>query len=215
MRPNPPSARPRARRLAVALILLLPACAGQDLARQEGIRFPGARFASFRELPPESALYRQALSDALALTGFPPERVTRPPRVLRGSSLVVDPPYLGRTSYAEGSIFVWEGTDVPLRLVLTHEMIHWVLHQGGRPDLARDEAYVERLCASMDASPFEEPSAWTWPDPGDEAGRSRWRDLDVSDRNRERRRHGVTGLDEPDGWALASDRARAALPQHP
>jgi hypothetical protein len=215
VRPNPPSAHPRARLLAVALILLVPACAGQDLARQEGIRFRGARFASFHELPPESALYRQALSDALALTDTPPEHVARLPRVLRGRSLVVDPPYLGRTRYEQGSIFVWEGTEVPLRLVLTHEMIHWVLYQRGRPDLATDEALVERLCESMEAARAEDPAGWTWPGSGDQASRARWRELDASDRNRERRRVGRSVREEPDAWALAWDRASAAVPQHP
>lgn len=214
MQPSPPS-RPRLARTLVLVLLCLPACAGQDLARQEGIRFRGARFATFREIPPESALYRRALADALSLTGIPPERVTRLPRVLHGRSLVVDPPYLGRTSYAQGSVFVWEGTEEPLRLVLTHEMIHWVLHQGGRPDLATDEALVERLCESMDAGSIEEPSAWTWPHSGDQAAQARWRELDASDRNRERGRRGRTGRDEPDAWALAWDRARAGVPQHP
>lgn len=214
MPPNPPSRRRLSRILAVVL-LCLPACAGQDLARREGVRFRGARFASFREVPPESALYRQALSDALTLTGIPPERVTRLPRVLRGTSLVVDPPYLGRTAYAEGSVFVWEGPEVPLRLVLTHEMIHWVLFQGGEPGMATDEALVERLCEPLDAARTDAMAAETWPESGDQAAQARWRDLDASDRNRERHRRGIYGRDEPDNWALAYDRARASVPWHP
>lgn len=213
MQPSPPSDRSLAGLLAVAL-LLLPACAGGDLARREGIRFRGDRFASFRELPPESALYRQALADALSLTGIPRERVARLPRVVRGTSYLVDPPYLGRTAYAEGSVFVWEGAEVPLRLVLTHEMIHWVMFEGGAPALATDEALVERLCDSLGLAGGEDSAMDAWP-AGDEASQARWRDLDVSQRNRERHRRGIHGRDEPDSWALAWDRERARVPWHP
>ena len=214
MPPNPASRR-RIPWLLALLVCFAPACAGQDLARQEGIRFRGSRFASFSGVPPGSALYRQSLSDALALTGIPEERVTRLPRVLRGTSFLVDPPYLGRTAYADGSIFVWEGTEAPLRLVLTHEMIHWVLFEGGEAGLARDEAFVERLCESVDTARRDDPAAETWPTGGDRASEARWRDVDASDRNRERHRRGSPGYDEPDDWALAWERSRASVPWHP
>jgi len=90
-----------------------------------------------------------SLADALQVTGLGPGEITALPRVVRGSSPLVDPPYLGRTRYLDGSIFVWEGTEVPLREVLTHEMIHWVLYHAGMPALALNEAYVERLTSSV------------------------------------------------------------------
>jgi len=212
--PSPPS-RCRLLRLLAATFFLAPACAGQDLARREGVHFRGSRLASFRELPVDDLLYQSSLGDALALTGIPRERVARLPRVVRGTSFLVDPPYLGRTAYSDETIFVWDGTEVPLRLVLTHEMIHWVLFQSGEPGLATDEALVERLCASIDAAPTDDPVADAWPASGDRAAQTRWYDLDVSERNRERRRRGITGRDEPDTWALVHERARSSVPQHP
>ena len=110
---------------------------------------------------------------------------------------------------------MWEGTEVPLRVVLTHEMIHWVLFQGGEPGLATDEALVERLCEPMEMARLEDPARGTWPASWDRAGNARWQDLDVSDRNRERHRRGIYGRDEPDSWALAHERARASVPWHP
>ena len=214
MPPSPPS-RCRLLRLLAATFFLAPACAGQDLARREGVYFRGSRLASFRELPVDDRLYQSSLADALALTGIPRERVARLPRVVRGTSFLVDPPYLGRTAYSDGTIFVWDGTEVPLRLVLTHEMIHWVLFQGGRPELATDEALVERLCEAADPASRDDPAMETWPASGDRAAQARWRDLDVSNRNRERRRRGFYGRDEPDNWALAYERARARVPWHP
>lgn len=214
MLPNPPSRRRLQWLLAFAL-LFAPACAGQDLARREGISFRYSRLASFREIPQDARLYQEALHDALALTGVPRERVTRLPRVVRGTSFLVDPPYLGRTAYTEGSIFVWDGTEVPLQRVLTHEMIHWVLFQGGAPGSATDEALVERLCEAEDAASHEDPVAETWPASGDRAANARWYDLDVSRRNREWHRRGIYGRDEPDSRALAWEWARAGVPWHP
>ena len=130
-------------------LLALFACAGHDLAQRDEISFSHSRLASFYEVAPEEPLYAMALADALQATGLRPGEIASLPRVVRGTSALVDPPYLGRTRYLDGSIFVWEGTEVPLRKVLTHEMIHWVLYHAGMRELALNEAYVERLTAAV------------------------------------------------------------------
>jgi hypothetical protein len=192
-------------------LFFLTACAGQELARREGITFPHSRLASFTELSPASAPYRAAFDDALHASGVPPTRVTRLPRVVKGSSYLVDPPYLGRTSYAQGVIFAWDGPEVPLREVLTHEMIHWVLFYGGEPALATNEAYVSRLAdAAVRRREAERPDAGFYP--GNLAEQDRWRELDARERAKDLRRRGVSRVDEPDPWSLA---AGSITPQHP
>lgn len=146
---TPPPLRTGARVGLLFSLLALFACAGQDIARRDEISFSHSRLASFYEVAPEEPLYAMTLADALRATDLDPGEITSLPRVVRGSSALVDPPYLGRTRYLDGSIFVWEGTEVPLREVLTHEMIHWVLYHAGMTELALNEAYVERLTASV------------------------------------------------------------------
>lgn len=196
--------------------LLLPACAGQDLARREGIAFKHSRLASFSEIPPEDPRYARALADALRAASLRREDVSALPRVVKGGSLLVDPPYLGRTAYLEGTIFVWDGTEVPLAEVLTHEMIHWVLFQAGMPALARNETYVARLTASVVAPP-EDPAAFRVArgHGATLAERAYWYDLEARRRNGARKRGERLDRMEPDLDALSFDRARSWVPQHP
>jgi hypothetical protein len=196
--------------------VLLAACAGQDLARRDGIAFRHSRLASFSEISPDDPCYTRALAGALRATSLRREDVPALPRVVKGGSLLVDPPYLGRTAYLEGAIFVWEGTEVPLDEVLTHEMIHWVLYQAGMPDLARNEAYVARLTASV-VTPPEDPAGFQVArgHGATLADRAYWYDLEVRRRNADRKRGERLDRMEPDLDALSFDRARSWVPQHP
>jgi hypothetical protein len=171
--------------------------------------------ASFDEILPEDPIYTRALEEALRATGVTRHEVGALPRVLKGSSLWVDPPYLGRTAYLEGSVFVWEGTEVPVAEVLTHEMIHWVLFHVGQTDLALNESYVKHLTGAVVAREDEAFSALTMGGPGtDRADRARWHDAGARQRNAARHRRGVFGRDEPEAWDLAHERARSWVPRH-
>ncbi len=198
------------------IFLWLPACAGHDLARREGISFNYSRLASFREISPEESVYALALADALSATAMRREELGALPRVVKGGSLFVDPPYLGRTGYLEGAIFVWEGTEVPLREVLTHEMIHWVLFHGGMPELAQNEAYVARLTAEV-IGPVEDARAFrlSHGHGATLADRAAWNDIEAGLRNSARKRGGRLDRMEPDRDALSFDRTRSLVPQHP
>jgi hypothetical protein len=135
--------------------------------------------------------------------------------VVKGSSFWIDPPYLGRTAYLEGSVFVWEGTDVPLAEVLTHEMIHWVLFHTGRTDMARNESYVAHLAGTVVARRDDAPFAGPFGGRGESfADRARWYEAGARQRNAARHRGGVFDRDEPDTWGLAHERHRAWVPQH-
>ena len=206
-RTTPPARGPAVARLRIPLALpallaiLVAGCAGQELARREGIAFPHSRLASFDELTPESTVYQRALADALQCTGVPRERVATLPRVVRGRSFLVDPPYLGRTARERGSVFVWEGTEVPLEEVLTHELIHWVLFESGDPRGAADERNVERLLAAL-AREGGEPGSSGWYPAIDEAGVARWREIDLESRRARLRRLTGPAVAEPDNWGL-------------
>jgi hypothetical protein len=194
-----------------ALLAAVSGCAGQELARREGIAFPHSRLASFDEIPPGSAVYRSALAGALRCTGIPRERVASLPRVVRGRSFLVDPPYLGRTVPERGSVFVWDGTEVPLEEVLTHELIHWVLFQTGDPRGASDERNVERLLAGLARNEdYFEASGW-YP-AGDRAGMARWEEIDRESRRARLRRLPGYADAEPDGWGLAG--GLGLVPRH-
>jgi len=196
--------------------LALSACAGQDLARRDGISFSHSNLATFKEISPEDPVYARALADALRAAALRREDVPALPRVVKGASLLVDPPYLGRTGYLDGAIFVWEGTEVPLEEVLTHEMIHWVLFQAGMPDLARNETYVARLAAGVAAPAGDAVSFRLAHGPGGSAAdRADWYDLEARLRNAARKRGGRLDRMEPDLDALSFDRTRSAVPQHP
>ena len=98
---------------------------------------------------------------------------------------------------------------MPSRIFRTHGA-----SPAGETGLARDEALVERLCDTVEVDGAPDVGARTWPS-GDQASEARWRDVDVADRNWERRHRGIPGRDEPDGWALAWERGRAGVPWHP
>ena len=197
--------------LILALTIVLGyTCAGQDIARRDAIDFPHKKLAWFEEVSPDSRVYKNALALALEVTGVSPNQLGAYPRVVKGSSFLVDPSYLGRTSYFQGSIFVWEGTEVPVEDVLFHEMIHWVLFfAAGEPQLAMDEAYVTRLTETHLASAGRETSIL------DDPERARWYDVEVQNRNYEKHRRGVFNRDEPDSWGLEHERARVYVPRHP
>ncbi len=200
--------------LVFATLLTTLACAGQELADRAGISFRYSRLASFDEILPEDPIYTQALDEALRATGVARHDVGALPRVLKGSSLWVDPPYLGRTAYLEGSVFVWEGTEVPVGEVLTHEMIHWVLFHVGQTDLAQNESYVEHLMGAVAREEGAFSAAPTGGPGRDRADRARWYDAGARQRNAARHRRGVFDRDEPDTWGLAHERARTWVPRH-
>lgn len=200
-------------RASLVVFLISSACTGQDLARREGIGFRHSRFASFRELSPVNTPYRTALEDALRECGVPPGRLTRLPRVVKGNSYLVDPPYLGKTSYARGIIFVWDGREIPLREVLTHEMIHWVLFYGGEPSLAANEVLVSRLAdGATHRGEDERPDAGFFP--GDFSQQDWWRHREARERSVDLRR-GTGEFGEPDAWAQAMGWAWPITQQHP
>lgn len=200
----------------LVLSLALPACAGQDLARRDGISFSHSRLATFQEIAPEDPVYTRALADALRAASVRPEDVAALPRVVKGSSYLVDPPYLGRTGYLEGVIFVWDGTEAPLREVLTHEMIHWVLFHAGMPERAQNEVYVARLTSEALGSGDEALAFRLAGLPGETvAERAAWHDIEVGRRNAARKSGGRLDRMESDLGALAFERTRGLVPQHP
>lgn len=187
-------------------MLVIPSCLGQDIARREGIHFRHSSLASFQDISPDNRLFREALEKALKATEIERTQLTSVPRVVKGSSFFVDPPYLGKTDYMRGLIFVWEGTEIPVEEVLLHEMIHWALYHSGLRSSALDEVYVSTLA---NAALEEKYDSELSPD------ESRWRDMKVMRRNMERHRRGVFDQDELNSWDLARQRERTYIPMHP